>query len=131
MLGFNDTSTFVGYFVSSPKEREKRERRDSGDGSEGRKKEEQKGKGRNKTFPSTLTSYKNSKPCPTQSQYQLDAPVTQDTRHLRHTRPPPGPVWSIIKETGNVANNTPELTSSYTMHFVCKSDQNWTKIKNS
>ena len=27
-----------------------------------------------KTFP--LTSYKDSKPCPTVSQYQLDAPVT-------------------------------------------------------
>ena len=29
MLGFNDTSTLVGHFVSSPREREKRERRDS------------------------------------------------------------------------------------------------------
>ena len=29
MLGFNDTSTLVGHFVSSPKEREKRDRRDS------------------------------------------------------------------------------------------------------
>ena len=36
MLGFNDTSTLVGHFVSSPKEREKRDRRDSrGDESEG------------------------------------------------------------------------------------------------
>ena len=26
MLGFNDTSTLVGHFVSSPKEREKRDR---------------------------------------------------------------------------------------------------------
>ena len=29
MLGFNDTSTLVGHFVSSPKEREKRDSRDS------------------------------------------------------------------------------------------------------
>ena len=29
MLGFNDMSTHVGHFVSSPREREKRERRDS------------------------------------------------------------------------------------------------------
>ena len=29
MLVFNDTSTLVGHFVSSPREREKRERRDS------------------------------------------------------------------------------------------------------
>ena len=28
-LGFNDTSTLVGHFVSSPREREKRNRRDS------------------------------------------------------------------------------------------------------
>ena len=26
MLGFNDTSTLVGHFVSSPREREKRDR---------------------------------------------------------------------------------------------------------
>ena len=29
VLGFNDTSTFVGHFVSSPRERAKRDRRDS------------------------------------------------------------------------------------------------------
>ena len=29
VLGFNDTSTLVGHFVSSPGEREKRDRRDS------------------------------------------------------------------------------------------------------
>ena len=29
MLGFNDTSTIVGHFVSSPREREKSDRRDS------------------------------------------------------------------------------------------------------
>ena len=36
VLGFNDTSTLVGYFVSSPREREKRDRSDSrGDEREG------------------------------------------------------------------------------------------------
>ena len=36
VLRFNDTSTFVGHFVSSPREREKRDRRDSnGDEREG------------------------------------------------------------------------------------------------
>ena len=36
MLGFNDTSTLVGHFVSSPREREKRDKRDSrGDEREG------------------------------------------------------------------------------------------------
>ena len=29
VLGFNDPSTLVGHFVSSPREREKRDRRDS------------------------------------------------------------------------------------------------------
>ena len=41
-----------------------------------------------KTFPSILTCCKDSRPCPTQSQYQLDAPVTQDTQHLCLTQPP-------------------------------------------
>ena len=36
VLGFNDMSTLVGHFVSSPREREKRDRRDSrGDEREG------------------------------------------------------------------------------------------------
>ena len=38
LMGFNDTSTFVGHFVSFPIEREKRDRRDSRD--------ERKGQGR-------------------------------------------------------------------------------------
>ena len=38
----------------------------------------------------TLHTYsKNSRPCPTVSQYQLVAPVTQGTRHLYPTQPPP------------------------------------------
>ena len=40
VLGFNDTSTLVGHFVSSPREREKRYRRDS----RGDEREEQKRK---------------------------------------------------------------------------------------
>ena len=39
MFGFDDTSTLVGHFVSSPRKREKRYSR--GDVKEGRKKEEQ------------------------------------------------------------------------------------------
>ena len=36
VLGFNDTSTLEGHFVSSPREKEKRDRRDSrGDEKEG------------------------------------------------------------------------------------------------
>ena len=39
VLGFNDTSTPVGHFVSSPREREKRDRRDS-------RRDESEGQGR-------------------------------------------------------------------------------------
>ena len=81
MFGFNDISTLVGHFVSSPRERETRDRRDSrGDERErqGRKRDrnEREETEEIKTFPSTLTCYKDSKPCPTVSQYQLDVPVT-------------------------------------------------------
>ena len=90
MLGFNDTSTLVGHFVSSPREREKRDRRDSrGDEREGqgrKNRNESKETEEIKTFPSILTCYKDSKPCPTVSQYQLDASVT-----LRYTTPSPHP----------------------------------------
>ena len=74
-------STLVGHFVSSPREREKRDRRDSR-----RDKRQEQGRKRNeneseeteeiKHSPSTLTCYKDSRPRPTVSQYQLDAPVT-------------------------------------------------------
>ena len=81
MLGFNDTSTLVGHFVSSPTEREKRGRRDCrGD------ERERQGRKENETYieeteeiktfllyPSTCC--KGSWPCPAVSQYQLDAPV--------------------------------------------------------
>ena len=94
VLGLNDTSTLVGHFVSSPREMEKRDRRDSS-------RDEREGQGRKrnrneneeteeiKAFPSTFTCYKDSRPCPTVSQYQLEAPVTHGTRHLRTTQPPP------------------------------------------
>ena len=73
-LGFNDTSTLVGHFVSSPREREKKDRRDSrGDEREGqgrkRNRNESKETEEIKTSPSTLTCYKDSRPCPAVSQY--------------------------------------------------------------
>ena len=78
---FNDTSTLVEHFVSSLRERAKRDRRDSRRDErekQGRKrnKNESEKTGEIKTFPSTLTYYKDSRPCPTVSQYQLDAPLT-------------------------------------------------------
>ena len=56
VLGFNNMSTLVGHFVSSPREREKRDRRDSrSDDREGqgrkRNKNESKEKEEIKTFP--------------------------------------------------------------------------------
>ena len=79
-LGFNDTSALVGHFVSSPREREKRDRRDSR-GDEERGRGERKMNNSEETeeikhSPSTLTCCKESRPCPTLSQYQLDALVT-------------------------------------------------------
>ena len=81
VLGFNDTSILVGHFVSSPREREKRYRRNSRGG-------EREGQGRKRKMNeseetegikhslSTLTCCKDSMPCPTVRQPQLDAPVT-------------------------------------------------------
>ena len=66
MLGFNDVSTLLSHFVSSPREREKRERNDS-------KVDERKRQGRMrerndseeteeiKTFPSTFICYKDNR----------------------------------------------------------------------
>ena len=65
MLWFNDTSTLVDHFVSSPREREKRDSR--------RDEREEKGRKRNRSEseetekikkipPSTLTCYKDSRP---------------------------------------------------------------------
>ena len=80
-LGFNDPSTLVGHFVLSPKEREKKDRRDSrGDEREGQGRKRNRNESEEteeiKTSPSTLTCYKDSRPCPAVSQYQLGAPVT-------------------------------------------------------
>ena len=80
--------------MSSPREREKRDRRESrGDEREGQGRKRNRNESEEteeiKTFPSTLTHYKDSRPCPTVSQYQLDAPVMKDTQHLCTTRPPP------------------------------------------
>ena len=85
VLRFNDTSTFVGHFVLSPREREKRDSRGDERKRQGRKRNRNEmGETEEiKTFPSTLTCYKkkDSKPCPTVSQYQLDAPVTCEKKH--------------------------------------------------
>ena len=88
VLGFNDTSTLVGHFLSSLREREKRYRRDSrGDEREGqgrKRKMNESEETRNKNIP----PLPDRRPCPAVNKYQLDAPVTQDTRHLCLTQPP-------------------------------------------
>ena len=59
---------------------EKKEKRDYRDEKVGHRKKrnwnEREETGEIKTFPSSLTRYKDSEPCPTVGQYQLDAPVT-------------------------------------------------------
>ena len=75
MLGFNDISTLVGHFVLSPREREERDRRDRRDEREGQGRKRIRNESEEteeiKTFPFTLTCYKDSRPCPTVSQYQV------------------------------------------------------------
>ena len=69
VLAFNHTSTLVGHFVSSPREREKIDRRGSrGDKREGqgrRRKMNESEEAEVKIFPSTLTCCNGSRPCPT------------------------------------------------------------------
>ena len=84
VLRFNNKSTLLGHFVSTPREREKRDRRDSRRDERGkqgtkRNRNESEETEEIKTFPSTFTCYKDSRPCQTVSQYQLDTLVTQDT----------------------------------------------------
>ena len=59
MLGFNDTSTLVGHFVSSPREREKRDRRDSR-----RDEKEGQGRKRNRNESEETEEIKTSPPYP-------------------------------------------------------------------
>ena len=71
----------MGHLVLSPREREKRDRRDSrGDERKGQGKKRNRNEREEteeiKASPSTFTCYKDSRPCPTVSQYQLDTPVT-------------------------------------------------------
>ena len=92
VLGFNDTSTLVGH-VSSPRERENRDRRDSrGNEREGqwrrRKMNESEETEEVKISPlrapaAMVAALPNYKPI------SVGRPVTQDTRHLCHTQPPP------------------------------------------
>ena len=58
-LWFNDTSTLVGHFVSSPREREKRDRRDS-------RRDEREGQGRkrNRNESEETEEIKTSPPYP-------------------------------------------------------------------
>ena len=59
VLGFNDTSTLMGHFVSSPREREKRDRRDS-------RRDEREGQGRkrNRNESEETEEIKTSPPYP-------------------------------------------------------------------
>ena len=79
MFEFNDTSMLVGHFGSSPREREKKEIEEIVEEMKERIREERgtgmkvKKQKKYKHSPSVLTCYKDSRLCPTVSQYQLDA----------------------------------------------------------
>ena len=78
MLVFNDMSALVGHFVVSQRKGEMRQTRYVVEEMKERDRKERgtEMKGRNRRNKnSTLTCYKDSRPCPTVSQYQLDAPV--------------------------------------------------------
>ena len=72
----------MGHFVSSPRERKKRDMRDSigsereGQGRKRKMNDSEETDEIKKHFSSTLTCCKNSRPCPTVNQSQLNAPVT-------------------------------------------------------
>ena len=59
VLGFNDTSTLVGHFVSYPREREKRDKRDSR-----RNEREGQGRKRNRNESEETEEIKTSPPNP-------------------------------------------------------------------
>ena len=87
---FNDTSTLVGHFVSSPREKEKIHRRESrGDEREGQGRKRKMNEGEEtkaiKHSPSTHTCCYEAGLAqlrPTVSQYQLGPLMTQDIQHL-------------------------------------------------
>ena len=81
VFGFNDTSTLVSHFVSSPREREKRDRRDSRGGErngQGRKRGIKRSGGKEEITTFHLYPYllQGQQALPTASQYQLGALVT-------------------------------------------------------
>ena len=89
MMRFNYTSTLVGHFMSSPREREKRDRRDNRREGQGRKRKRNESEETEeiKTFHLYLTCYKDSRPCLTLSQYKLATPVTYMYDGHGSTRP--------------------------------------------
>ena len=80
MLGFNDTSTLEGYLCHLPEKGrrvieeivEEMKERDRGEKQMNESEETEE----IKTSPSTRTCSKDRRPCPTVSQYQLNALVT-------------------------------------------------------
>ena len=54
MLGFNDTSNFVGHFVSNPRERKKRDSRGDEREGQGKGTEMKEKKQKNRNIPPTL-----------------------------------------------------------------------------
>ena len=81
--GFNDNDNPCGSFcnISQRKGEKRRDER------ENRNRDEREETEEVQTFPLPLDvpGFKDSKPCPTVSQYQLDPKVMYHTGHLRHT----------------------------------------------
>ena len=116
VLGFNDTSTLVGHFVSSPREREKRDRRDSIQEMKERDREERETRmkvKKQKKYNKKKQQQQNIPPLTLPAARiaglaQLEANISwtprwHDTWHLRHPAPPPAdspsPHYHITNKT--------------------------------
>ena len=93
VLGFNNMSTLVGHFVSSPREREKKDRRDSrGDEREGQGRKRNRNESEEiEISPSTLTCYKDGRPCPNCKPISVGHPG-----EVRYMTPSPHPTTSPL-----------------------------------
>ena len=93
-LGYNDTSTLVGHFVSSPRKRQKRDRRDRGDEREGQVRK------RNRNESEESEEIKNISPLPLPATRIAALPNWKPTPpppHLSLSRPPP-PMLPLLRK---------------------------------
>ena len=124
MFGFKDMSTSWVNFCHLP-EKGRKEIEEIVEEMKERNREERRAgmkvKKLKKNIPSsTITYYRDSWPCPTVSQYQLDALVIKPTRHLCTTQPP----QAITQERGIILSRKKLCVSYFFMRNPNKNFQN-------